>query len=307
MLDDRRTPSQDPRPGESRESAIPRLVEAHGDQLYSLGLRFCGDAELARDLVQDTFLLAFRKWDQFEGRARASTWLYTIAARVCQRQKRKRGRRTERTLSLEELSPFGENTVAAAPADQGLEELEQRASVLREVEQAIARLPVLFRMPLVLKEIAGLPLADISAVLGVRVETVKTRLHRARLAVRKEVESARPQRKAPPPIFDKQVCLDLLAAKQEALDHGVEFEFPEGIVCERCAAVFASLELAQDACSEVGRGELPAALRRAILEHVRGESGAKARARPTPRTSSSRAGTRTATRSPSRRRKGTRS
>lgn len=279
MLDRGDATANEPGPGEPRESAIPRLVELHGDRLYSLGLRFCGDADRARDLVQETFLLAFRKWDQFQGRARASTWLYTIASRICQRQREKQAREKMRMRSLDDLLPFAESTVAAETASERIEQLEEREAVLREVEDAIAELPAAFRMPLVLKEIAGLSLADISAALGVRVETVKTRLHRARLAVRKAIESGRPQRAAPPPVFDKQVCLDLLAAKQDALDRGVEFDFPDGMVCDRCAAVFASLDLAQDACRAAGRGELPPALRRAILEHVRSGGAGAGRAR----------------------------
>ena len=260
--------SAEPAAGEARESAIPRLVELHGDQLYALGLRFCGDPEKARDLVQETFLLAYRKWHQFQGRARASTWLYAIAARVCQRSQRRKRDQPGRMRSLEELLPFGESLAAVAPTSAELEDLEERTEMLREVEQAIAELPVGFRMPLVLKEIAGLSIAEIAAVLGLRAVTIKTRLHRARLAVRKAIERGRPRVAAPPPIFDRQVCLDLLAAKQDALDRGVAFEFPDGRVCERCAGVFASLDLAQDACRAVGRGELPETLRRAILAHI---------------------------------------
>jgi len=276
LLDTKNPLAGEPRGGEPRELALPRLVEQYGDQLYALGLRFFGNAESALDLVQETFLLAYRKWHQFEGRARASTWLYTIAARVGQRQRRKLGRERARMRSLEELSPFYEDTLAIPPAEN---DPEDRAEMLRDVESAIAGLPAAFRMPLVLKEIAGLSLADISAALGVRIETVKTRLHRARLAVRKEVESGRPKRAAPPPIFDKQVCFDLLAAKQDALDRNVAFVFPDDVVCERCAAVFAGLELAQDACRAAARGELPPALRREILEHVRGKGTGTKRAR----------------------------
>ena len=65
------------------EVALPRLLEAHGGRLYSLALKFCGSPEDAEDLVQEVFLLAFRKWSQFKGESRATTWLYTIAARAC--------------------------------------------------------------------------------------------------------------------------------------------------------------------------------------------------------------------------------
>lgn len=282
---------------EPAEVALPLLLERHGDQIFALGLRFCRNADDARDLVQETFLLAFRKWHQFQGRARASTWLYTIASRVCQRRQRGKHARAARMQSLEALLPFGERGVAVQGESDphSLEGREEQAARLAAVERAIAGLPLPSRLPLVMKDVAGLSLADISAALGLQVETVKTRLHRARLAVRKEIENGRPRRDAPAPIFSRQVCLDLLAAKQEALDRGAEFEFPEGVVCERCALVFAGLDLAQDACQEVGkRGEMPKALKKLVLQHVAaesqrnqasgGKSAASARRSGTPRT-----------------------
>ena len=75
---------------ESAEVAVGRLFEEHGARLYRLGVRFCGNADEAHDLVQDVFLQAFRNWKQFDGRSSTSTWLYTIAARRCQRRHRRR-------------------------------------------------------------------------------------------------------------------------------------------------------------------------------------------------------------------------
>jgi RNA polymerase sigma-70 factor (ECF subfamily) len=66
-------------PGEPAETAIPRLMAEHGAKIYQLGLRLCGKPPDAEDLAQETFLQAFRKWGQFEGRAEESTWLFTIA------------------------------------------------------------------------------------------------------------------------------------------------------------------------------------------------------------------------------------
>jgi RNA polymerase sigma-70 factor (ECF subfamily) len=66
----------------SAGEAVERLMQDHGGRIYGLGLRLCGDPEDARDLVQETFLRAYRKWDQFEGRSEPATWLYTIASRV---------------------------------------------------------------------------------------------------------------------------------------------------------------------------------------------------------------------------------
>jgi len=260
---------------EPREVAIPLLVDAHGGRLFSLGMRFCGDREEARDLVQETFLLAFRKWHQFEGRARPSTWLYTIAARVCQRFHRKRSGEPERLESLDELLPFGSGPMAVAPGDEDEPLARELLTEAREqAERAIAALPLAFRMPFVLKEIAGLSLAEVGAVLGLKEATVKTRLHRARLRVRKALEQALPRRDVPPVIFSRQVCLDLLQAKQDALDHGADFQFPDRVVCERCAELFATLDLTQGVCRDIARGELPDELRRELLARLdRGDAG----------------------------------
>jgi RNA polymerase sigma-70 factor (ECF subfamily) len=123
-------------------------------------------------------------------------------------------------------------------------------------------------MPLVLKEIAGLPLAAIAAVLGLKEATVKTRLHRARLRLRQALEEALPAADGPPPAFAKKVCLDLLRSKQEALDRGVPYALPAGLVCERCSALFATLDLAQGACAELAGGTLPPDVERRLLERL---------------------------------------
>lgn len=254
---------------EPREEAIPLLVAAHGGSLYSLGLRFCGNREEAKDLVQETFLQAFRKWHLFEGRARPSTWLYTIASRVCHRFHRKRSGEPDRLESLEELLPFAESRMATVPEDgDGPLAQKIREEARREVEQAIAGLPITFRMPFVMKEIVGFSIVEVAGILGLKEATVKTRLHRARLRVRKAVEDALPRTEVPPPIFSKLVCLDLLRAKQEALDRGVGFEFPNQVVCERCAELFATLDLAQGICQDIARGDLPEELRRELLASI---------------------------------------
>lgn len=251
---------------EPRELAIPVLVSELGGKLYALGCRICGDRDEAEDMVQETFLQAFRHWSQFEGRAKASTWLYTIATRICQRQHRKRVGEPDRMQSLDESLPLGGAEMAVVPDDPLSESM--RSELRGQLESAIADLPDNFRLPFVLRELVGMDVPDIALILDLPSATVRTRVHRARLRLREAIDGNLPRRKVPPPIFSRQVCLDLLAAKQEALDHHVHFEFPEQIVCEHCSEFFATLDLSQNICHEIATGDLPEGLRDRILAKV---------------------------------------
>lgn len=247
---------------EPADVAIPRLVEEHGRKIYNLGLRLCGSPAEAEDLAQDTFLQAFRKWDQFEERSEATSWLYTIATRGCRRRHRKRSGEPAHLESLPDLLPSGEAEVPDLPGpDEGPLDEQLRREARETVERALPHLPLAFRLPLVLKDIAELSTAEVAAVLGLKEATVKTRVHRARLALRRELARQLPKRPAPPPDHSRQVCLDLLYAKQEALDRGVELPIAPGELCARCRSLFATLDLAQDVCHEIGQGDLPASLK----------------------------------------------
>jgi RNA polymerase sigma-70 factor (ECF subfamily) len=251
-------------------TALQRLVDEFGGQLYSLGLRFCGDRQDAEDLVQEVFLQAFRAWGTFEGRSSPKTWLYTIAARACQRMHRLRAGEPARVGSLEELLPFGEPRIAAITTEQDDSTQAAIRNEARErAEQAIASLPDEFRVPLILKEIVELTVPEVAGILGLEEGTVKSRVHRARLRIRAEIDKALPRQagEAPPPAYPLQVCLDLLNAKQEALDRGAPFD--ASIICDRCRSVFASLDLTQEACRELGGGRLPAGVRERLSAAIR--------------------------------------
>lgn len=261
-------------PDLSATDAVARLLDEHGGKIYGLGLRVCSGPAEAEDLVQETFLRAFQSWRQFEGRSEPSTWLYTIALRLCRRMHRKRSGEPARLESLEELLPRAEEAVPAPPGD-GADPLDEqlRREAREAVQKGLAALPLDFRMPLMLKDIAELSIPQIGEILGIKDATVKTRIHRARLKLRQvlaeglDVPEEAKDREAPVHP-SQQVCLDLLRAKQEALDRGVNLPVSPDELCSRCGALFSTLDLSRDTCLDLGRGELPPEVRSLLLEEM---------------------------------------
>lgn len=255
--------------GVAADIAIPKLVEEHGGQLYRVALRFCGVPADAEDLVQQTFLQAFRKWHQYKGDAAPTTWLYTIAARQCERTRRRRSGEPTRLESLDDLLPSKERRVVDLPDhDDGPLTTQIRREAAEVLERSIARLPTKLRMAVVLKDIVELPVADVAKILGLKVATVKTRVHRARLMLRRDLARTLPRKDAPPPNHAKQRCLDLLRAKQDAMDNGVSLLLPQREVCDRCQALFATLDLGQSICRDLGQGSIPPRLRHALMSEI---------------------------------------
>ena len=255
--------------GDREQDGFERLIDDHAGMVYQLGLRFCGGADDAEDLVQEVFLRAHTGWEGYRGDASEKTWLYRIAANACQRLHRKRAGEPDSIGSLEELLPFGEPRIAEIPGESGSElDRQVRAEAIARVEREIAGLPDEYRVPLLLKEIVGFTVPEVASVLGMEEGTVRSRVHRARLKLRAAVDRALPRqaREAAPPAYDERACLDLLEAKQSALDRGVAFD--EKVICERCRSVFASLDLTQEVCRELAGGGVPAGVRERLVARI---------------------------------------
>lgn len=267
-------PAPAPSPGMPVASALPALLDRYGPRLHGLALRLCRNRADADDLVQEVFLRALRAWPRFQGRSDPGTWLYTIAGRACRERTRRKGGSDRRAVAMSQLMPWRESTitaVAAAPDPDARALAAERAESVARVQHEITRLPEHLRLPLVLKEVLGLSVDDTAAALGLAANTIKTRLHRARLALRKAMTARAAAVPAPAPIYEKQVCLDLLKAKMDAMDRGgtaAGFAVPKADLCARCRAVFRELDLVQDACADLAGDDMPPALRRRIIEAI---------------------------------------
>jgi RNA polymerase sigma-70 factor (ECF subfamily) len=162
--------------------ALEALLARHQAQIYRFGLRMCRDPDLAQDVLQNTLLTAARGLRDFRGGASLSTWLYAIARRFCGKLRRKASttRERERALDAQEM---GRAVDAAERPDEALEGKEVRGAI----EDAIASLEPMYREVFVLRDLEGLTAAEVAEVVGASEQAVKSRLHRARLAVRAHV------------------------------------------------------------------------------------------------------------------------
>lgn len=185
----RQKPSQ-PQPNQDSDG-FDKLYRDHVDLIYRYAHRLCGEAESAKDLVQETFLNAYRGLKDFRGDAQVSTWLYTIASRACMRMRRKRKGEPERELSLDDFVPTSEGEFRLQIPMDGLtpEEALQNKELREALDHAIDKLPKKYRMTLVLRDMEGLSAKEVGAIMGANERAVKSRLHRARLFVRRELSA----------------------------------------------------------------------------------------------------------------------
>lgn len=167
------------------ESAYERVVREHTPHLLAVTLRYLPNEADARDAVQDALLSAFKAMHTFQENARLSTWLHRIAVNAALMRRRAMRRRPAR--SLDDLLPtFDQTGHHARPplAWDAPEQREDRAALSTLLRECLDQLPDDHRDVLALRDIEGLDTATTACVLGISEPAVRTRLHRARLALR---------------------------------------------------------------------------------------------------------------------------
>jgi RNA polymerase sigma-70 factor (ECF subfamily) len=163
--------------------AFARLVEGHEGMVFNLAARLLGDPEEARDVSQEVFLQVYRMLGRFEGRSSLKTWIYRIAVNQCHNRRRfwHRRRRDREQAFDEGLS--ARDSVSAATGPSPYEAVRRRERA-RRVQEALLQLSFEHRSVLVLREVEGLTCEEVAVALGVPEGTVKSRLSRARDAMR---------------------------------------------------------------------------------------------------------------------------
>lgn len=243
--------------------AMEALLTRHQDRVYRFGLRMCGNEDDARDVLQETLLAAYKNLASFRGDAQLSTWLYQIARSFCVKQRRRREGEPARYEALDE------GPAARLPLDASGSEARTHARQVSEVIQAaIGTLPEDHREALVLRDVEGLSAEEAAAIAGVEVGALKSRLHRARLALKQKLADVLEENDAG--IECPELAQELAAYAASEIDQAACERIEAHLArCTRCAAACESLKRTVSLCRAIPGGEVPAPVKAAVLNALR--------------------------------------
>jgi RNA polymerase sigma-70 factor (ECF subfamily) len=248
--------------------ALEQLLERHESQVYRFGMKMCRDPEDARDVLQDTLLAMARSVRDFRGASSISTWLYTIARGACikKRRRSKFAPKHESSLDAADVQAQELSDGRARPDD-----ILASKEVERALGAAIDALEPMYREVLVLRDAEGLTAKEVSEVLGVSVEAVKSRLHRARLEIRQRVlpflgiEAVAPSAACPDIVnlFSRYLEGDVSKEACAEMERHLE-------ACARCTGACESLRQTLSLCRGAGAAlEVPASVQASVKVALR--------------------------------------
>lgn len=169
--------------------AFGQLIDRHAGAIVNLAYRMVGNRAEAEDLAQETFLSAFKALSTFRADAKFSTWLYRIALNKCKDWLRvKRPGLSQQDVDVDEVLDVH------VAEDRTPERLLSQQQVALELEQAIQRLPPLYREAFILKHVEGLSYEEMQEILGVNADTLKMRVYKGRVQLSRELAELNPTR-----------------------------------------------------------------------------------------------------------------
>ena len=242
-------------------AALETLLVRYQPHLYRFGLRMCGNVEDAGDVAQESLISMARSLKDFRGDSAVSSWLYTIARRFCIKQRRRSKFAPAREHSLDAPeNPAADRLVDSGPNPEQAATNRELASALN---RAIDALDPAQREVLVLRDIEGLSAAEVASVLGTSVDAVKSRLHRARVAVRRQlapVLGSPAVETAPGP-----TCPDVLTLFSQHLEGEIDPAVCATLEahlaqCPQCHGLCESLKRTLALCRQSPAPEVPASL-----------------------------------------------
>ncbi|MGD1046573.1 MAG: sigma-70 family RNA polymerase sigma factor [Bacteroidota bacterium] len=178
------------------QQAFTALVKKYESTVYSFAFKVCRDEEKAAETLQDTFVNVYRKLNQFNGKAKFSTWLYQIVTNNCL-MKRRQTKLNKSSVPLEssegiQEGPFGNNaehSIQTIPVWKDTPQDEVMNMELREhLDEAILKLPMEYRLVFVLRDVEGRSSEEAAKILKLSIPAVKSRLRRARVFLRGQLQ-----------------------------------------------------------------------------------------------------------------------
>ena len=170
-------------------SAVADLASLYGPRIEQLAFRYLKNREDAEEVTQDVLLKVYRKIEAFRGDAALSSWIYRITFNTA--MSRLRTARFSRTVEVPQpdQQSEGPERAPAEPADWSAlaDDQVMRAQMRKKLIEALTHLPEVYRVPVLLRDINGLSTEEASAILRVKPQTLKSRLHRGRLILRKHL------------------------------------------------------------------------------------------------------------------------
>jgi RNA polymerase sigma-70 factor (ECF subfamily) len=225
-------------------AALETLLVRYQPHIYRFGLRMCGNEEDAGDVAQESLISMVRSLRDFRGESSVSSWLYTIARRFCIKKRRRSKFAPVREDSLDAL----ETTAAERVADPSPnpEQTTTNRELATALTRAIDALDPSQREVLVLRDVEGLSAPEVARVLDISIDAVKSRLHRARLAVRQELAPVFGRAAVESP--RRAMCPDVLALFSQHLEGDIH---PS--VCATMEAHLAQCSHCRNACESLKR------------------------------------------------------
>lgn len=239
--------------------ALEQLLASHEKQIYRFGLRMCGNEDAAREVLQETLFSAFRNLKGFRGDAALSTWLYQIARSICLKSRR-RGAGEPALLDPLDGQPAQHVETSEASPDA--------ASHARELGQilqiAIQSLSAEHREVVILRDVEDLSAEEAATIIGIEVGALRSRLHRARLELRKRISDLlgeNVQGAGPCPELLQELTAYAAAEIDQATCARIE-EHLRG--CPHCERACAALQRTVSLCRQIPGDEVPAPVRAAV-------------------------------------------
>jgi RNA polymerase sigma-70 factor (ECF subfamily) len=170
--------------------AFDQFVDVYNSKIFRYAFAMCRQREDAEEVAQETLFKVFQKLDHLEDPDRLKPWIFRIAKNACLMKRRKSVFAPKEELSLDELRPAKDGQARLEIADWSLlpDQAAENSELRAALDHAVAELPELYRAVFLLRDAEQLSTDDTAGILGISADAVKTRLHRARLALRKSLD-----------------------------------------------------------------------------------------------------------------------